>query len=87
MSGCVSLRKVLEHCRKPVFRLATTGLRAANGSHGSHSAQARYRAATSTVQSCATLGEHGGCVVATVSKFSRRMRNSRFDPQELIHYG
>ena len=24
--------KVLEHCRKPVFRLATTGLRAANGS-------------------------------------------------------
>jgi len=24
--------KVLEHCRKPVFRLATTGSRAANGS-------------------------------------------------------
>jgi len=29
---CVTARKVLEHCRKPVFRLATTGSRAANGS-------------------------------------------------------
>ena len=57
------------------------------GGHGSHSAQARYRAAASTVQSCATLAEHGGCVVATVSKLPRRMRNSRFDPQERIPYG
>jgi len=57
------------------------------GGHGSHSALARYRAATSTVQSCATLAEHGGCVVATVSKRPRRMRNSRFDLQERIPYG
>jgi len=43
--------------------------------HGSHSAQARYHASTSTVQSCATLAKHGGCVIATVSKLPRRMRN------------
>jgi len=57
------------------------------GGHGSHSAKVRYRAATSTVQSCATLAEHGGCVIATVSKLPRRMRNSRFDPQEQLPYG
>jgi len=57
------------------------------GAHGLHSAQARYREATSTVQSCATLAKHGGCVVATVSKLPRRMRNSWFDPQERIPYG
>jgi len=44
------------------------------GIHGSHSAQARYCAATSTVQSCATLAEHSGCVVATVSRLPRGMR-------------
>jgi len=58
-----------------------------NGAHGQHSAQARYRAATSTVQFCATLAEHGGCVIATVSELPRRMRNSRSDPQERIPYG
>ena len=57
------------------------------GGHRSHSAQVRYHAATSTVESCATLAEHGGCVVATVSKLPCRMRNSRFDPQERISCG
>ena len=57
------------------------------GAYGSHSAQTRYRAATSAVQSCVTLAEQGGCVVATVSKLPRRMRNSRFDPQERIPCG
>jgi hypothetical protein len=57
------------------------------GGHGMHGAEARDRAATSTVQSCGTLAEHGWRVVATVVKLSRRMRNSRFDPQERIPYG
>jgi hypothetical protein len=49
--------------------------------------QARYHATTSTDQSSATLAEHDGCVVATVSKLPRKMRNSQFDPQERIPCG
>lgn len=40
----------------------------------SYSVQACYHAATSTVQSCATLAEHAQCVIATVSNLPCRMQ-------------
>jgi isochorismate hydrolase len=51
------------------------------------SVQARYRAATSTVQSCATLAKHVGCVVAAIHDLTRRKNEFLMDDAIAVEEG